>query len=151
MEDIRMAALLHDVGKIDVNLEVLGKADDLTEEEWTEVKTHATSGAELVEEFGSILGNVVPLIRYHHEQYGGDGYFNLRETEIPLGARIIAVADAFDAMTSERPYQPRIAPDKALATIRENAGRQFDPGVVAALTRVNPPADWTAAEISKAG
>jgi len=136
VEDIRVASLLHDVGKIDVSLDVIRKASSLTDEEWAQIREHPALGVELVRPVGGILRNAVPLIMAHHERYNGTGYYKLKGDEIPLGARVIAVADAFDAMTIDRTYQKARSRAEALGEIKRGAGDQFDPNVAAAFLRV---------------
>lgn len=123
------AALLHDIGKIGINRKILNKKGRLTISEWEEVKKHPSIGAEIVEQTG-ILNDLVPIIRHHHERFDGGGYPDpgFRNGKIPMEARIIAIADAYDAMTSERPYRDRPLTQKmALSEIEKNAGKQFDP------------------------
>lgn len=136
IEDIRVAGLLHDVGKLDVSIDVIRKAGQLDDAEWEELKKHPEHGAKIVRSMGGVLSNAVPLILFHHEQYSGNGYYKLKGEQIPLGSRIIAVADAFDAMTTDRPYQKARPPWEALEILRDGAGRQFDPQVVEAFSKV---------------
>ncbi|MGB9904814.1 MAG: diguanylate cyclase [Desulfotomaculales bacterium] len=124
---IRVAALLHDLGKVEIPLEVLTKTDPLTPEEWALIRKHTVAGADLVAQVKP-LAALAPVILYHHERYDGTGYpAGLAGEDIPLGARIIALADAFDAMTSYRPYRPARTPFEALQEIKRQAGSQFDP------------------------
>ena len=95
IESIRVGGLLHDVGKIDVSLEVLKKASALSDDEWVEVKEHARLGTDMLKPVGGLLRDVVPLVEFHHERFDGSGYLGLAGNEIPLGARILAIADAF--------------------------------------------------------
>jgi putative nucleotidyltransferase with HDIG domain len=136
IEDIRVAALLHDVGKLDVSIDVIRKAGKLNDEEWTELRSHPEKGAKLIESMGGMLSNAVPIILFHHEQYGGGGYYEREGEQIPLGSRIIAVADSFDAMTTDRPYQKARQTWEALEIIQNGAGTQFDPQVVDAFSEV---------------
>lgn len=120
-------AYIHDVGKINISRETLMKTGPLTAEEWNELKTHPTKGAEIV---GNVdyLKDVIPLILYHHERYDGKGYpSGLKETEIAPLARALTVCDSFDAMTSRRPYQRTRAFEDAIEEIRRCEGTQFDP------------------------
>jgi putative nucleotidyltransferase with HDIG domain len=135
-EDVRVAGLLHDVGKLDINLEVLQKASALTTEEWEHMKTHTRKGSQLLEPVGGMLQHVLPIIRFHHEYFDGSGYEGVSGDEIPLGARILAVADSYDAMITDRPYRTGRTPREAQLEIEEYAGRQFDPQVVAAFSKV---------------
>lgn len=136
VEDVRVAALLHDVGKLDVSIDVIRKAGKLNDDEWSELKTHPQKGARLIEGMGGMLSNAVPMILFHHEQYGGGGYYEREGEQIPLGSRIIAVADSFDAMTTDRPYQQARQTWEALEIIQSGAGSQFDPDVVEAFVEV---------------
>jgi len=131
VEDVRVAALLHDVGKLDIGAEVLRKAGELTEEEWRAIRRHPALGAQLVGRAGGMLRAAVPLILYHHERIDGDGYYGLTGDEIPIGARIIAVCDAFDAMTTTRSYRVARSVEQAIETLQNEAGSHFDAEVVA--------------------
>lgn len=134
--------LLHDIGKIGVPVEILGKRSFLTREERAQVELHPELGAALLEELEG-LEAVTRLVLHHQERYDGrrDGRFpgyptGLAGERIPLGARILAVADAYDAMTSDRPYRKGLPVETALAELRREAGRQFDPRVVEAFLGV---------------
>ena len=130
VDRIQIAALLHDVGKVAVSNEILDKPAPLTSKEWRTVVEHPRIG-QVILEHASALRDAVPIILHHHERFGGHGYpYGLRATEIPLGARIVAIADAYDAMTRDRPYQRAIAHDAAIIELREHAGTQFDPELV---------------------
>ena len=130
---LRWAALLHDVGKIEVRREVLNKPGPLTDAEFDEVKQHTVVGALMVERLAR-FGKVHQLVRWSHERWDGDGYPDgLAGVAIPLGARVICVCDAFDAMVSNRPYRPARSVSSALEELRRGAGSQFDPAVVVAL------------------
>ena len=131
-----MAAMLHDVGKLDLSVELIRKASSLSDEEWQQIREHPARGANMVRSIGGILRNAVPIIMAHHEQYAGTGYYRLKGEEIPMGARIIAVADTYDAMTTDRPYQKARAPWDAMDQIEKASGRQFDRQVVAAFRKV---------------
>ncbi|MFZ5813379.1 MAG: response regulator [Thermodesulfobacteriota bacterium] len=127
LRDLEIAANLHDIGKIGVRDAVLLKPGPLTDEEYAMIQEHAVIGAEILRPIAS-LRNVVPLIMYHHERWDGEGYPTcLRGEDIPLGARIIAVADAYDAMTSDRPYRDGMDPEQALDIIAQEMGKQFCP------------------------
>jgi HD-GYP domain-containing protein (c-di-GMP phosphodiesterase class II) len=140
LEDLRTAALLHDLGKIGVADRILLKPARLTEDEWREMRRHPQLGADLLRSHGLLQG-AVPMIRHHQESFDGSGYPDgLSGDAIPLGARIIAVADAFMAMVDGRPYREARGATVACAEISRCAGTQFDPAVVAALE----PADWEA-------
>jgi diguanylate cyclase (GGDEF)-like protein len=132
---LRLAGLLHDVGKIGVPDAILNKPERLTEEEFQEMKTHPLLGEEIVA--AADLATEAQWIRHHHERYDGNGYPDgLTGEAIPLESRIILVADAFEAMTSDRPYRDAPGPEYAVAELRRHAGRQFDPRIVDALCTV---------------
>ena len=136
LEILKNAGLLHDIGKIGVRDSVLLKKGPLTEEEWEEIKAHPKMGADILRSSG-FLEELIPLIEEHHERWDGKGYpKGLKGEEIDLGARILAVADAFDALTSDRAYRKRFPPDEAIRILKEGAGVQWDPKVVDALIRV---------------
>lgn len=138
---LRRAAILHDVGKIGVPESVLNKVGTLTDEEVTQLQRHVDLGIEILEPV-EFLRPVLEIVRHHQERWDGDtkarypGYHGLRGEEIPLGARIIAVADAYDAMTHDRPYRRAMSREEARAELWRCAGSQFDPAVVGAVTRV---------------
>jgi HD-GYP domain-containing protein (c-di-GMP phosphodiesterase class II) len=130
---LRMAGILHDVGKVVVPDRILRKAGPLTDEEFEAIKPFPAAGAELV---GRIEGMepIIPWIRHSHERIDGGGYPDgLKGEAIPLGARILHVADAYDSMTSKRTYRPAMSLHQALTELRAGAGTQFDPDCVAAL------------------
>ncbi len=126
-------AILHDIGKIGIDEGILNKPLTLGDEEITRIKKHPEIGAKIVSSIDS-LNNIAPAVLYHHERYDGTGYpFGLKGSEIPLHARIIAVSDAFDAMSSVRSYRTPVSREAAIKEIISGAGTQFDPGVVKAL------------------
>jgi len=130
---LRFGAILHDIGKIYISENILYKAGPLDENEWAEMKRHASIGAELLQSI-SYLYNSIPVIRHHHERWDGKGYPDgLIGHEIPLGARIVAVADSFDAMTTARVYHQAIHREVALQEILAGRGTQYDPEVVDAF------------------
>lgn len=137
IELIREACELHDLGKIGVDDSILMKASSLNEQEWEAIKKHPAIGAQILEPL-TFLGGVTEIIRQHHEHYDGLGYpAGLKGEEILLGARIIHLADAYDAMCSARSYrQVPFSKEEATAEIERNSGTQFDPKVVAAFLRV---------------
>jgi putative nucleotidyltransferase with HDIG domain len=138
VDNIRVAGLLHDIGKIEISGEILRKAAALTTEEREIMTTHDEKGARILYCVGSVLRQVVPIVLAHHQYFiskldtaAGGG-----TDEVPLGARIVAVADAFDAMTTDRPYRRGMPPWEALEEIVNSSGTQFDPTVVEAFARV---------------
>jgi putative nucleotidyltransferase with HDIG domain len=136
VERIRWAALLHDVGKLGLPTSVLDKPLDLTSLEWELVKRHPVESARIIEGV-ELFRDQLDGVRHHHERYDGHGYPDgLHGEEIPLDARIIAVADAFDAMTTNRAYRLPLDRQEAFAQVARAAGTQFDPVVVAAFAEV---------------
>jgi putative two-component system response regulator len=134
LENLRWAALLHDIGKIGIDSSVQNKPGILTPTEYDYILTHCTIGPGIVEPL--VNDAIVEVIRHHHDSYDGTGLNQkLRGKDIPLGARILAVADSFDAMTSDRPYRPSMAAADAIAEIKKCAGTQFDPVVVRAFLK----------------
>lgn len=130
---LKLSAILHDIGKIGVEDRVLRKQAALNEEEFALMKAHPMMGAEIMEHVEK-LKDVIPGMKYHHEKFNGKGYpEGLKESDIPLTARIISVADTFDAMTSDRPYRKGLADEVAIEELKKFAGIQFDPDVVKAF------------------
>lgn len=126
---IYQAGLIHDIGKIFIPIDVLTKKGKLTDKEYEKIKEHPEIGAELIEE-GAGLEDIATTVRCHHERWDGNGYPDgLKDEEIPIGSRIIAVCDAYDAMTSNRPYRKALSRETALKEIEKNEGKQFDPVV----------------------
>lgn len=127
LDKLEIAANLHDIGKIGVKDDILLKPGQLSDEEYAKIQEHAVIGAEILRPLNS-LQDVVPLILFHHERWDGKGYPSMISgKKIPLGARIIAVADTFDAITSDRPYRKALSEDQALKIIEDNIGTQFCP------------------------
>jgi len=133
---LERGALLHDIGKIGISDIVLHKPSSLTNAEWKVMRIHPDIGARIVEGI-PFLQDTLPVIRYHHERWDGSGYpVGLKSHDIPIQARIFAVADVFDALTSKRSYRDRSSAEEAIQYIREQAGILFDPDIVEALTRL---------------
>jgi putative nucleotidyltransferase with HDIG domain len=142
VEAVRIAALLHDVGKIAVSDTLLQKPGPLSEAEWTAMREHPTLGQRLLGKL-PLPASAIEAIRYHHERYDGAGYPDgLAGEAIPLGARIVAVADAYHAMTSDRPYRRRSTVAQARKEIRRCAGAHFCPRVVEAFLAVSQRPDF---------
>lgn len=134
-DEVFFAAVLHDIGKIAIPDAILAKPGPLTEDEWEVMKTHSARGEAIVRQIPG-LQNVARMVRHHHERYGGGGYPDgISGEAIPLGSRIVAAVDAFDAMTTDRVYRKARSVKEALEELRREAGRQFDPRVVEALER----------------
>lgn len=134
IEDLRWGSLLHDVGKIAVDQLIQNKPGRLTPEEYEHIMTHAHVGAGIVKPV--VNENVVEMIEHHHDRYDGGGLHQVAAgCDIPLAARILALADAFDAMTSDRPYRSAMSKEEALAEIKRCTGTQFDPVVVTAFLK----------------
>lgn len=132
LEDLRWAALLHDIGKIGIDPKVQNKPGELTPEEYQYILRHCVIGPGIVQSL--VNENIVEIIRHHHDHYDGNGPSQTVSGEgIPLGARIVAVADTFDAMTSYRPYRSAMSTDAAVAEIKQCIGTQLDPDVVSAF------------------
>lgn len=140
VDTIYLSGLLHDIGKIGINDNVLRKPDNLSEAEYEHIRTHVTVGYKILADLKS-FDEVLPVVLCHHESYDGSGYPNgLKGEEIPLAARIVAVADSFDAMASDRPYRDIVPDEKVNEVFRAGAGRQWDPDVVDAFFRVRDEA-----------
>jgi len=132
LEHIHAAALLHDVGKIALPESVLNKPGPLNDEERSLMQRHPIIGFELMRDLG--ISQAAAFVLHHHERWDGQGYPHaLSGAEIPFGSRIILVADAFDALTSDRAYRRGVSVDAAIHEVQSESGRQFDPLVVAAL------------------
>jgi putative nucleotidyltransferase with HDIG domain len=139
-EHLRLAAILHDVGKIGISRNIIRKKERLAGPEQEEMQSHPEWGVNILAPI-HFLRPVLPAIRHHHERFDGSGYpLGFKGTQIPLKARIICVADAWDAMLSKRPYRDPLSTDAAKEELRRNAGTQFDPEVVAAFISVILPA-----------
>jgi putative two-component system response regulator len=135
LEHLRFGAILHDIGKIHINETTLFKPTPLTAEEWVEMKKHPITGAEMIKDI-PYLAPAVPVVRHHHERWDGRGYPDeLAGEDIPIGARIVAVADTFDALTSERPYSRAHSLSETYEEILSCSGKQYDPKVVEAFKK----------------
>ena len=133
LERLYRGGLLHDIGKIGVPLTIIDKKGRLTDEEMAVMKSHVTVGARILEPL-TALADVLPIVLYHHERFDGRGYeAGLAGTDIPLLARILCVADSYDAMRSDRPYRTGRSPDETLEEIALCTGSQFDPDAVEAF------------------
>ncbi|MCU1384239.1 MAG: hypothetical protein JWL71_2936 [Acidobacteria bacterium] len=152
LKAIEAAALLHDMGKLAVPEYILNKPGKLTEAEFEKMKLHASVGADILSAI-EFPYPVVPIVRHHHENWDGTGYpAGIKGTAIPIGARILSVVDCFDALTSDRPYRPKLSDDEALAILAERRGNMYDPMIVdtffevhsaarAEIPRQGPPSD----------
>ena len=135
---VEAAALLHDMGKLAVPEYILNKPGPLTPAEFEKMKLHASVGADILSSIGFPYP-VVPIVRHHHENWDGSGYpAGLSGTDIPIGARILSVVDCFDALTSDRPYRPRLSDQDALRILQERRGKMYDPLVVDTFQRILP-------------
>jgi len=133
IEDVRAAALLHDVGKLDISREILYKAARLTEHEFNEMQRHVETGLQILEPVGGSLRRVLPIILAHHDKFDGSGYHPTKGEQIPLEARILSVADVYDSLTSDRPYRKAMSPFEVKKIIEQGAETEFDPRVVRAF------------------
>jgi putative nucleotidyltransferase with HDIG domain len=136
VENIRIAALLHDLGKLGISAEILNKIGKLSVEEREKIKDHTKFGADVLAPVGGRVLQILPHILLHHEKYDGSGYHSIAGEGIPLGARIIAVADYYDALLSDRPYRQGLSPLNVRKDIIANAGTHFDPAVIKAFDAV---------------
>lgn len=137
---IELAGLLHDIGMIGVAEDILNKSQKLTQDEYEEIKKHVAHSVRILEDIKQLC-EVIEIIKYHHEHYDGNGYpYGLKGEEIPLGSRVIAVADAYDSMVSDRAYRAGLSPEVALKNIEDRAGTQFDPAIVKLFKVVLPEA-----------
>jgi putative nucleotidyltransferase with HDIG domain len=136
IENIEYTALLHDIGKIGIRDSILGKESSLTSQEFDKIKEHPVMGAKIIEPV-DFLKTSYKAIYHHHERYNGKGYPDgIKGEDIPLMARIISVADAYDAMGSDRPYRKKLNKDKILKEVKDQSSKQFDPEVVKALISI---------------
>ena len=145
LKALERGALLHDIGKIGISDMILHKPSTLTDEEWKTMRVHPDIGARIVEGI-PFLQDSLPIIRHHHERWDGSGYpAGLKKEEIPIQARIFAVADVFDALTSKRTYRNRSSAEEAIQYIKDQAGILFDPRIVDALAKI-PYKEFTEGE-----
>ncbi|MCK5828056.1 HD-GYP domain-containing protein [Candidatus Bipolaricaulota bacterium] len=134
--DLSYGAFLHDIGKVKVPSDILTKEASLTDKEWKEMSKHPDYGADMMSE-RDYLGGAASIVRAHHERFDGGGYpCGLKGEEIPIGARVVAVVDTYDAIVSARPYKKALAKEEAISELKKNAGTQFDPTVVRAFLEV---------------
>ncbi|MDD5680079.1 MAG: HD-GYP domain-containing protein [Candidatus Omnitrophica bacterium] len=129
---IRTAGVLHDIGKFGIREDILRKKEPLTSEEYDHIRQHPLIGASILSPI-KLLKNIIPYIYYHHEHVDGTGYLHKTGSEIPLAARILSVADAYDAMTTDRPYRNALKREEILKIFNDEKGKQFDKNVVDAL------------------
>ncbi|PGZ57371.1 hypothetical protein COE58_25855 [Bacillus cereus] len=138
LSNFYFASLLHDIGKLGISNKILNKTTYLTNDEYNVIKTHPKLGVKLIKSL-SLNEEGESVIRSHHERWDGSGYPDgLKNNEIPYGARIVSLADTFDAMTSTRAYRPALSPEEAYKRIIEGAGTQFDPELVEDFKMVYP-------------
>ncbi len=135
IEDVRAAALLHDIGKLEVSRKILYKAGRLDAGELEQMKNHVDWGMGLLRPVGGSLRRVLPIVLAHHDRFDGNGYHPESGQSIPLGARILSVADVYDALTSDRPYRKALTPFDAKEAIQKGRGTEFDPAVVDAFLK----------------
>lgn len=130
VDNLRQASVLHDLGKVGISDKILLKKSKLTKKEFEEIKKHPQIGADIIRPI-QFMHNIIPLILYHHERWDGKGYpTGLKQNEIPIGARIISIADVYQALTSDRPYRKAFSKKEAIKIVEDGAGTQFDPAIV---------------------
>jgi putative nucleotidyltransferase with HDIG domain len=137
-EKLLDAAMLHDIGKINISQELLTKQDRLTTEEWEHIKSHARLGKEMLDE--TSFREIGDWVMYHHERVDGNGYYGLVSEDIPLEAKIIAIADSYSALCSDRAWRKRKSHEDAIAVITSESGAQFDPKLIKCFLRIDPAA-----------
>jgi putative nucleotidyltransferase with HDIG domain len=135
LEDVRAASLLHDIGKLHIGRELLYKAARLTTSEYESMRKHVPLGVDILDSVGGSLRRVLPIVLAHHERFDGKGPNGSTPDDTPIAARVVKVADVYDALTSDRPYRKAMSPFEAKATIVTGTGTEFDPLVVAAFER----------------
>lgn len=137
---IELAGLLHDIGMIGVAEEILNKTQKLSDDEFEKIKMHVHYSVKILEDIKQLY-EITEIIKYHHEYYNGCGYpYGLKGEEIPLGSRIIAIADAYDSMVSDRAYREGLSSEEAVKIIQQGAGNQFDPNLVQIFLNILPDA-----------
>ena len=130
IENVREASVLHDLGKIGISDKILFKKSRLTKKEYEEIKKHPQIAADIIRPI-QFMHDIVPLVLYHHERWDGKGYpIGIKAEEIPIGARIIAIADVYQALTSNRHYRKAFSRKKAIEILKKGTGTQFDPAIV---------------------
>lgn len=130
INELKVGGLLHDIGKVAIAEKILKKSDKLTEKEWNEIKRHSDIGYRIISTSPE-MSDIAQYVLFHHERYDGTGYpRGKKQEEIPLLARIISVADSYDAMTNERPYKKVLDKDTAVKELIKGKGTQFDPDIV---------------------
>lgn len=139
VERIKLGALLHDVGKIGIPEQILRKPTALSDDEWAIMKQHPSIGADKVLKPNKLLHDLIPIVKYHHEHLDGSGYpYGLKGDKIPLSARIVAVADAYHALISDRPYRKGLSVKKACEILKMGAGTQWDKELVRQFIIIAP-------------
>jgi len=133
IEDVRSAALLHDLGKLEISRNLLHKAARLTDKEYQNIKSHVEKGAQILKPVDGPLQRIIPIILGHHEHYDGSGYYESQGEGIPIESRVLAVADVYDSLISDRPYRKAMSPYEVKEIIENGAGTDFDPKVVQAF------------------
>lgn len=140
-EKIRIGALMHDIGKIGIPENVLTKPDRLNDEEWEIMKQHPIIGARRIIQPISVLSELIPVVEHHHERWDGQGYpYHLKKEEIPLGARIVSIVDAFHTMTTDRPYRKSIGYNNAIVLLKDGAGAQWDNSLIQSFLEISDKA-----------
>ena len=138
IENLKYGCILHDLGKLDVNIDILSKSSSLTTEERDKIRLHTEYGAEIIKGI-EFLESAREIILYHHERYDGKGYpYKLKGDKIPLMARIVTLIDAFDAMSSDRPYRKKLGAEEAFSVIAKESGKQFDPELCELFLKLKP-------------
>ncbi len=149
IEEIARGGMLHDVGKIGIDEAILNKEGKLTDEEWEVMKMHPAYGAQILEPI-QFLGKASEIVHQHHERMNGSGYpLGLRGEDICLGARIIAVCDVYEGVTSYRPYRKPMQPERVIEVLREESGPKLDPDCVDAFLKIYAESDYKKGEVGR--